>query len=30
MLSVMCEPSNYKLSWEEIVRLYRLTGSGLG
>jgi hypothetical protein len=25
MLSVMCGRSTYKLTWEEIVRLYRLT-----
>jgi hypothetical protein len=25
MLSVMCARSTYKLTWEEIVRLYRLT-----
>ena len=25
MLSIMCGRSTYKLTWEEIVRLYRLT-----
>jgi hypothetical protein len=25
MLSVMCGRSTYSLTWEEIVRLYRLT-----
>jgi hypothetical protein len=25
MLSVMCRRSTYKLTWEEIVALYRLT-----
>jgi hypothetical protein len=25
MLSLMCGRSTYKLTWEEIVRLYRLT-----
>jgi len=25
MLSVMCGRSTYKLTWEEIARLYRLT-----
>lgn len=25
MLSVMCGRSTYKLTWQEIVRLYRLT-----